>query len=147
MSINAQAVGVESAYGRPIMSSFQAAWSVGGLVGAALAGAALRSGLVAEENLAAAGAFILAIAFLSVPYLIRERAAGQTSSLAWPDKALLSVAAFTFLPVCHGSLTEECCGLLLVFRYQQLHLAMRPTLWRWLEGDFSASGFEVAHES
>jgi hypothetical protein len=96
VSINAQAVGVESAYGRPIMSSFQAAWSVGGLVGAALAGAALRSGLVAEENLAAAGAFILAIAFLSVPYLIRERAAGQTSSLAWPDKALLSVAAFTF---------------------------------------------------
>jgi fucose permease len=79
------------------MSSFQAAWSVGGLAGAALAGAALRSGLVAEENLAAAGAFILAIAFLSVPYLIRERAAGQTSSLAWPDKALLSVAAFTFL--------------------------------------------------
>jgi hypothetical protein len=44
VSINAQAVGVESAYGRPIMSSFQAAWSVGGLVGAALAGAALRSG-------------------------------------------------------------------------------------------------------
>jgi MFS family permease len=97
VSINAQAVGVESAHGRPIMSSFQAAWSVGGLAGAALAGAALRSGLVAEESLAAAGAFILAIAFLSVPYLIRERAAGQTGSLAWPDKALLSVAAFTFL--------------------------------------------------
>jgi MFS family permease len=97
VSVNAQAVGVESAYGRPIMSSFQAAWSVGGLAGAALAGAALRSGFVAEENLAAAGAFILAIAFLSVRYLIRERAAGQTSSLAWPDKALLSVAAFTFL--------------------------------------------------
>ena len=97
VSINAQAVGVESAYGCPIMSSFQAAWSVGGLAGAALAGAALRSGLVAEENLAAAGAFILATAFLSVPYLIRERAAGQPSSLAWPDKALLSVAAFTFL--------------------------------------------------
>jgi Transmembrane secretion effector len=49
------------------------------------------------HQIAAAGAFILAIAFLSVPYLIRERAAGQTSSLAWPDKALLSVAAFTFL--------------------------------------------------
>ena len=43
VSINAQAVGVESAYGRPIMSSFQAAWSVGGLTGAALAGATLRS--------------------------------------------------------------------------------------------------------
>jgi len=97
VSINAQAVGVESAYGRPIMSSFQAAWSVGGLAGAALAGAALHSGFVAEENLAAAGAFILVIALFSVRYLIRERAAGQTSMLVWPDKALLSVAAFTFL--------------------------------------------------
>jgi len=65
VSVNAQAVGVESAYGRPIMSSFQAAWSVGGLAGAALAAAALHSGFVAEQNLAAAAALILAITFLS----------------------------------------------------------------------------------
>jgi MFS family permease len=97
VSINAQAVGVESAYGRPIMSSFQAAWSVGGLAGAALAGAALHRGFVAEQNLAATGAFILAIAFLSVRYLIREKSARQVASFVWPDKALLSVAAFTFL--------------------------------------------------
>jgi MFS family permease len=97
VSVNAQAVGVESAYGRPIMSSFQAAWSVGGLAGAALAAAALHSGFVAEQNLAAAAALILAITFLSVRYLIPEKARGQAKSLAWPDKALLSVAAFTFL--------------------------------------------------
>ena len=97
VSINAQAVGVESAYGRPIMSSFQAAWSVGGLAGAALAGAALHRGLVAEQNLAATAAFILAIALLSVRYLIREKAARQATSLVWPDKALLGVAAITFL--------------------------------------------------
>jgi MFS family permease len=98
VSINAQAVGVESAYGRPIMSSFQAAWSVGGLAGAVLAGAALHRGFVAEQNLAATGAFILAIAFLSVRYLIREKAAArQATSLVWPDKALLGVAAITFL--------------------------------------------------
>jgi MFS family permease len=97
VSINAQAVGVESAYGRPIMSSFQAAWSVGGLAGAALAGAALHRGFVAEQNLAATGAFILAIALLSVRYLIREKFARQVASLVWPDKALLGVAAITFL--------------------------------------------------
>jgi Major Facilitator Superfamily len=33
VGINAQAVTVEKCYGRPIMSSFQALWSVGGLVG------------------------------------------------------------------------------------------------------------------
>jgi len=97
LSINAQAVGVESAYGRPIMSSFQAAWSVGGLAGAALAGAALHRGFVTGQNLAATGAFILAIAFPSVRYLIREKSARQVASLVWPDRALLSVAAITFL--------------------------------------------------
>jgi len=79
------------------MSSFQAAWSVGGLAGAALAGTALHRGFVAEQNLAATGAFILAIAFLSVRYLIREKSAQQVVSLVWPDKALLSVAGITFL--------------------------------------------------
>ncbi len=33
VGINAQAVVVEQSYGRPIMSSFQALWSVGGLAG------------------------------------------------------------------------------------------------------------------
>src|ERR687890_1142418 len=37
-SMNAQAVVVERRYGRPIMSSFHAAWSFGGLGGAALGG-------------------------------------------------------------------------------------------------------------
>jgi len=116
VSVNAQAVGVESAYGRPIMSSFQAAWSVGGLAGAALAAAALHSGFVAEQNLAAAAALILAITFLSVRYLIPEKARGQAKSLAWPDKALLSVAAFTFLalsnlvPIFFGSAGRHKAG-------------------------------------
>src|SRR3712207_8208462 len=38
VSMNAQAVVVERGYGRPIMSSFHAAWSFGGLAGAALGG-------------------------------------------------------------------------------------------------------------
>ena len=38
VGINAQAVVVERIYGRPIMSSFQALWSVGGLAGGFLTG-------------------------------------------------------------------------------------------------------------
>src|SRR6516165_6655340 len=113
VSINAQAVGVESAYGRPIMSSFQAAWSVGGLAGAVLAGAALHRGFVAEQNLAATGAFILAIAFLSVRFLIREKAARQATSLVWPDKALLGVAAITFLALFSEGTMAEWSGVYL----------------------------------
>ncbi len=113
VSVNAQAVGVESAYGRPIMSSFQAAWSVGGLAGAALAAAALRSGFGAEQNLAAAAALILAITFLSVRYLIPEKARGQAKSLVWPDKALLRLAAFTFLALFSEGIMADWSGVYL----------------------------------
>ena len=41
VGINAQAVVVEKCYGQPIMSSFQALWSVGGLAGGFLTSAAL----------------------------------------------------------------------------------------------------------
>jgi hypothetical protein len=44
VGINAQAVVVEKCYGRPIMSSFQALWSVGGLAGGFLTSAALGLG-------------------------------------------------------------------------------------------------------
>ena len=44
VSMNAQAVVVERGYGRPIMSSFHAAWSFGGLAGAALGDSWLPSG-------------------------------------------------------------------------------------------------------
>ena len=113
VSVNAQAVGVESAYGRPIMSSFQAAWSVGGLAGAALAAAALRSGFVAEQNLAAAAALILAITFLSVRYLIPEKATGQVKSFVWPDKALIRLAAFTFLALFSEGVMADWSGVYL----------------------------------
>src|SRR6516162_3579345 len=113
LSINAQAVGVESAYGRPIMSSFQAAWSVGGLAGAALAAAALRSGFVAEQNLAAAAALILAITFLSVRHLIPEKATGQAKSFVWPDKALIRLAAFTFLALFSEGIMADWSGVYL----------------------------------
>ena len=45
VSMNAHAVLVEERYGRPIMSSFHGLFSLGGLVGAALAGGAMQVGL------------------------------------------------------------------------------------------------------
>ena len=51
VGINAQAIVVEQSYGRPIMSSFQALWSVGGLAGGFLTSAALGLGSTAPINL------------------------------------------------------------------------------------------------
>lgn len=50
VAMNAQAVAVETAYGRPIMSSFHGLFSAGGLVGAGLGGAALATDWVPRDH-------------------------------------------------------------------------------------------------
>src|SRR6516225_8346840 len=55
VSINAQAVVVERCYGRPIMSSFQALWSVGGLAGGVCTRAPLALGSTPLANLTGVG--------------------------------------------------------------------------------------------
>jgi MFS family permease len=97
VSINAQAVVVESAYRRPIMSSFQACWSIGGLAGALLAAAALQAGFRPELNLSAVGFFILIVAVCSARHLSPEKPVGAAGLFIRPDRAILGVAALTFL--------------------------------------------------
>src|SRR5215211_7174007 len=63
VSMNAQAVEVERGYGRPVMSSFHAAWSFGGLGGAALGGLLASRGVGALPHFSAV-AFLAAIAFV-----------------------------------------------------------------------------------
>jgi MFS family permease len=63
VSMNAQAVEVERGYGRPIMSSFHAAWSFGGLAGAALGGLLASLGVGPLPHFSAV-AVLSAIAFV-----------------------------------------------------------------------------------
>src|SRR5215211_1907601 len=63
VSMNAQAVEVERGYGRPIMSSFHAAWSFGGLAGAALGGLLASLGVGPLPHFSAV-ATLSAIAFV-----------------------------------------------------------------------------------
>ncbi len=55
VAMNAQAVAVERRYGLPIMSSFHAAFSFGGLAGAILGGLAAAAGIEPLPHLAAVG--------------------------------------------------------------------------------------------
>lgn len=93
VAMNAQAVQVERKYRRPIMSSFHALFSIGGLSGAA------TGGLIAAMGWKPANHFFLvavAMGLLSVvvlPHLlptIETRAAG-TRTFALPSKALIGV--------------------------------------------------------
>jgi MFS family permease len=70
VSMNAHAVLVEERYGRPIMSSFHGLFSLGGLVGAALAAGAMTVGLPPVPHLALSAAVLGAAAFAAWPALL-----------------------------------------------------------------------------
>src|SRR5215210_5916568 len=98
VSMNAQAVAVEKGYGRPIMSSFHAAFSFGGLAGAASGGlgASLEVGIVPH---------LLGVAVLTaVATLPAYRAllpastdvAGEGPAFARPTRTLAGLGAIAF---------------------------------------------------
>jgi MFS family permease len=70
VSMNAHAVLVEERYGRPIMSSFHGLFSLGGLVGAALAGGAMMSGVGPSAHLGVAAVALGAAVLAAWPALL-----------------------------------------------------------------------------
>ncbi|GAA4585081.1 MFS transporter [Planotetraspora phitsanulokensis] len=72
VSMNANAVTVERAYGRPIMSAFHAVFSVGGFAGSALGGVFASADVDPAVTFAVAGALILVVAVLSARWALRD---------------------------------------------------------------------------
>jgi MFS family permease len=100
VGINSQAVVVENCYGRPIMSSFQALWSVGGLAGGFLTSVALGFGSKPIVNLAGVAMLMLLLDLLCYSHLMRDAASPEGEGkrrFRLPGKALLYVAILTFI--------------------------------------------------
>lgn len=57
IAMNAHALEVEAAYGRPIFSSFHAMWSIGGVLGTAIAGGAIAIGIPMWASMSGWGIF------------------------------------------------------------------------------------------
>jgi MFS family permease len=70
VSMNAQGVAVEERYGRSLMSSFHALFSIGGMVGAAIGGVIASAGIVPAVHLAGSGAACLVLVGLAIPHLV-----------------------------------------------------------------------------
>jgi MFS family permease len=99
VAMNAQAVVVERGYGRSIMSSFHAAWSFGGLAGAALGGLLASRGVGPLPHFSAV-AILAAVAFAVAykPLLPSHADASEEDAPAFarPTRALLGLGIISF---------------------------------------------------
>jgi len=100
VSMNAQAVAVEKEYRRPIMSSFHAAFSFGGLIGAAGGGIVASAGIGLLPHFAAVAALTVVATIFAYRALLPASAdAGQGDdgpAFARPTRALLGLGIIAF---------------------------------------------------
>lgn len=102
IAANGHASDVERRWGAPIMSSFHAAFSVGGLVGSAASGALAGAGLGLAGQMWVPLAVTLPLVLLAIPALGSgaRNPAGGGISLALPERAaagLCATVAFVFM--------------------------------------------------
>ena len=107
LAMNAHGVAVEERYSRPILSSFHAAFSLGGLAGAASGGIAAALGVSPAAQLTGTSAVVLVIAVWSRPRLLDghvDVASGPVYGR--PSAGLVALAAIAFA----GLLAEGAAG-------------------------------------
>jgi MFS family permease len=100
VSINSQAVAVETAIGTPTMSRFHAMFSIGGMIGAILGGFAAAHEIVPHIHLGVASALCLIVSACTAPLLLDapDRASKRATrlSLRRIPVALLTLSAIGF---------------------------------------------------
>lgn len=99
VSVNAQAITVENAVARPIMSSFQAFWSLGGLGAAFLLSAALSQGFSHTVLILIMAVLLFMLALFSIGGLLPDKSTeAKPAARSWrPDPRLLRLGGLAFL--------------------------------------------------
>lgn len=80
VTMNAAAVACQTAYGRPIMTTFHAQFSIGGVAGALASAAAARAGLSVEETFTVVGAVLTAGALSTIRPLQQQTPSASAPS-------------------------------------------------------------------
>jgi fucose permease len=124
VTANAQAIVVEAASGRSLMSSFHALFSIGGLAGAGSASVALRAGLSMQQwTLLVAAALVLLIA-VQHRGLVRDRVdrVAASRSTAMPPMPVLVVGVMTMaLYLAEGAVLDW--GAVFLHEYREYDVA------------------------
>ncbi|MGW2780279.1 MFS transporter [Streptomyces populi] len=86
VGMNAHAVHVEKAYGRPVMSGFHATFSVGGVLAALVAAGAASAGLTPVASMAAMGAAGVVVALAAVGALLSTASTAEGAGSDSPQE-------------------------------------------------------------
>lgn len=102
VAMNTHGTLIEARRNRPLMSSFHAVFSIGGLAGASAVATLLSDTLGAAQCLGLAGLLMAGVTLLAACWLgdLRPEAATHVASpsgFIWPNRALLCIAALCFL--------------------------------------------------
>lgn len=96
ISMNTQAVEIEKRHARPIMASFHALFSLGGLVGAALGGGAAAVGLAPLPFFVCMALGSSLLMLWAVRYLLEVRPVAGGPRFVWPRGVLLGLGLIVF---------------------------------------------------
>ena len=98
VAMNAQAIAVQHAMARPIMSSFHALFSVGGIAGAALVSLLLRSGITLLTGVTMIAMAMVVLAVVEQRHLVKDMGSAEgTTFTIVPKAAVLLLGALCFL--------------------------------------------------
>ncbi len=109
ISVNTQAVGVESLYKKSIMASFHGLWSLAGFIGAALGTFMMGRGIFPYQHFIVILILAVSILLISNRNLLAEdpnKDPGQRI-FAMPDKSLLNLGLIAFCSmICEGAMFD-----------------------------------------
>jgi MFS family permease len=109
ISINTQAVGTESLYGRTIMASYHGLWSLAGFAGASIGNLFIGIGWRPWQHfLVISGLALLIIALASGHLIARDGATGENRPIfAKPDRSIINLGVIAFCSmICEGSMFD-----------------------------------------
>jgi predicted MFS family arabinose efflux permease len=99
IAMNAQAVAIERALGRPVMSGLHGMWSIGGLVASAIGAVVAHAGIDARPHLLAAALVLAVIGIAAAQPLPDTRDAERPPMLAIPSRPVLAIGLVTFCAI------------------------------------------------